>query len=129
VAAALILGASAVMIGTGFLRAHESSVHRLYCDRLATTEADQTAITRAFTGRAGRSIRTAYVRASAEAGVPPAPYPVQRGFTRLMREEALQTGDLERMQMWSGQAAKFAQARPAEEITRELWGEASQLLR
>jgi nitronate monooxygenase len=129
VAAALILGASAVMIGTGFLRAHESSVHRLYCDRLATTEADQTAITRAFTGRAGRSIRTAYVRASAEAGVPPAPYPVQRGFTRLMREEALQTGDMERMQMWSGQAAKFAQARPAEEITRELWGEASQLLR
>jgi nitronate monooxygenase len=127
-AAALILGASAVMIGTGFLRAHESSAHRLYSDRLGTTEAHQTTITRAFTGRAGRGISTEYVRASAEANVMPAPYPVQRGFTRFMREDAIKNGDTERMQMWSGQAAKFAQARPAGEIATELWTEASKLL-
>jgi nitronate monooxygenase len=128
VAAALTLGASAVMIGTGFLRANESNVHQLYADRLGITEAHHTTITRAFTGRAGRGVSNAYVRASADAGVPPAPYPIQRGFTRAMREDAVRTGDPERMQMWSGQAARLAQARPAGEIAQELWVEASQLL-
>ena len=128
VAAALILGASAVMIGTGFLRARESSAHEAYRERLSTAEAHHTTLTRAFTGRAGRSINNAFVRASAEAGVPPATYPLQRGFTRAMREDAIKTGDVERMQMWAGQAAKFAQARPAEEIVQELWTGASQLL-
>jgi len=128
VAAALILGASAVTIGTGFLRARESSIHPLYADRLGTTEAHGTTITRAFTGRAGRGITTAYVRASANASVPPAPYPVQRGFTRLMRDDAMKTGDTERMQMWAGQAAKLAQAQPAGELAQQLWAEASQLL-
>ena len=128
VAAALILGASAVMIGTGFLRARESSVHPVYVDRLGTTDSHHTTLTRAFTGRTGRCIDNAYVRASAEAAVPPAPYPMQRGFTRAIRDFAIKTGDGERMQMWSGQAAKFAQARPAEEIVQELWAGASQLL-
>ena len=106
VAAALLLGASAVMMGTGFLRANESSVHRLYADRLGVTEAHHTTVTRAFTGRAGRGVRNAFVCASAEAGVPPAPYPVQRGLTRAMRDDATKNGDTERMQMWSGQAAR-----------------------
>lgn len=128
-AAALILGASAVMIGTGFLRSRESSVPAHYAERLGITEAQQTAITRAFTGRAGRGVSNAYVRASSEADARPAPYPVQRGLTRAMREDAVKAGDTERMQMWSGQAAKLAQARPAGEITQELWAGAMQLLR
>jgi nitronate monooxygenase len=128
-AAALLLGASAVQIGTGFLRAMESSVHPLYKERLAATEAHETTITRAYTGRAGRSIRNPYVDASAAPGAPPpAPYPVQRGFTRAMREDAVKMGDTDRMQMWSGQAARFAQSRPAGEIALELWEKAQRLL-
>jgi nitronate monooxygenase len=129
VAAALILGASAVQIGTGFLRAHESTVHALYADRLAATDAHQTAVTRAFTGRAGRSVRNAVVQASAAPDAPPpAPYPVQRGLTRAMRDAALQSRDPERMQMWSGQAAKLAEARPAGEIAQQMWADAKLLL-
>ncbi|HEV2448301.1 MAG TPA: nitronate monooxygenase, partial [Candidatus Sulfopaludibacter sp.] len=129
VAAALMLGASAVQIGTGFLRARESGVHPLYADRLASTEAHHTVITRAFTGRAGRSVHNAYARAAAAEHAPPsAPYPVQRGFTRAMRDAAMESGDAERMQMWSGQAAKFAQARPAGEIAQQMWAEAERLL-
>ena len=100
----------------------------MYADRLRVTEANHTTITRAFTGRAGRGVSNAYVRASTGAGVPPAPYPVQRGFTRAMREDANKTDDTERMQMWSGQAARIAQARPAGEIVQEPWADASQLL-
>ena len=130
VAAALILGASAVQIGTGFLRTPEAKTHPAYAERIGRTESHETRVTRAFTGRAGRSICTRYVDAAASAASPtPAPYPIQRGFTRPMREDAAKSGDIERMQMWAGQAALMAQARPAAEITTQLWDDALKLLR
>jgi len=130
VAAALVLGASAVQIGTGFLRCPEAKIHPAYAERLGRTEAHETAVTRAFTGRAGRGIANRYVQASAEPNAPaPAPYPVQRGYTKPMREDALRGGDPERMQMWAGQAARLAQARPAADVTQELWTAALPLLR
>lgn len=129
VAAALILGASAVQIGTGFLRSPEAMVHQVYADRIAQTESHRTMITRAFTGRPGRAVSSRYALASAAPNVPPpAPYPIQRGLTRAMREDALKNGDPDRMQLWVGQAARMARAEPAGIITRQLWEGASRLL-
>jgi nitronate monooxygenase len=129
IAAALILGASAVQIGTGFLRAPEAKTHPAYAGRLAHTEAHETMVTRAFSGRPGRSVATAYVRAAAAPSAPrPAPYPVQRGLTRPMREAAQNAGDADRMQLWAGQAAKLTRDQPASAITQQLWEDASRLL-
>ena len=129
VAAALILGASAAMIGTGFLRSPEAKMPPAYADRLGRTEAHETRLTRAFSGRHGRSVRTKYVEAFASPAAPaPAPYPVQRGLTRLMREDAVKSGDGERIQMWAGQAARLAKAEPAAAITETLWEQARALL-
>lgn len=127
IAAALILGASAVQVGTAFLRAPEAKTHPAYAERLARTEAQETLITRAFSGRAGRSAATAYVRAAWN-GPPAAAYPVQRGLTSAMREEARKSGDAERMQLWAGQSAKLARAEPAGTIVRQLWEEAVRIL-
>jgi nitronate monooxygenase len=130
VAAALMLGASAVMVGTGFLRSPEAKVNRVWADALGITEADGTMITSAFSGRPGRGVANAYVRASATTEAPaPAAYPVQRGLTRAMREAAAKFGVADRMQMWAGQAAKLARTEPAGQIARSLWEEAKQLLR
>jgi nitronate monooxygenase len=130
IAAALMLGASAVYIGTGFLRTPEAKMHPAYAARLARTEAHDTMITRAFSGRPGRSAATAYVRAANTSNAPrPAPYPVQRGLTRAMREAAQQAGDTDRMQLWAGQAAKLARNEPAGPLAQRLWEDASRLLR
>jgi nitronate monooxygenase len=127
VAAALLLGASAVQIGTGFLRAPEALTPASYADRLARTEAHETVVTRAFSGRPGRAIANAYVRA-AMTGPTPAPYPIQRALTAAMREEAKRSGNAERMQMWAGQSAKLARSQPAREIVRQLWNGSRRLL-
>ncbi|HLH78091.1 MAG TPA: nitronate monooxygenase [Candidatus Binataceae bacterium] len=128
VAAALLLGASAVQIGTGFLRCPEAKLPPVWADALGRTLPEQTLVTRAFSGRAGRSIATAYVRAAAAPGAPrPAPYPVQRGLTQAMRDLAIRNNDIDRMQAWAGQSAARALARPASEVARELW-EGAQLL-
>lgn len=129
VAAALLLGASAVQIGTGFLRSPEAKLPSAWADALGAAAPEDTMITRAFSGRAGRSLANAYARAAAASDAPnPAPYPVQRGLTQAMREAAAKANDLGSMQAWAGQAAGRALSKPAGEITRDLWDGAKSLL-
>jgi nitronate monooxygenase len=129
VAAALALGASAVQIGTGFLRCPEAGIHKAWADALALTAPEDTIVSRVFSGRPGRSIVTDYVRAAIAPNAPePAPYPVQRGLSAAMRSQARQQGDIQRMQAWAGQSASLAQAIPAGELVRQLWEGAQALL-
>ena len=129
VTAALMLGASAVQIGTGFLRSPEAAIHPAWANSLARTAPEDTVVTRAFSGRAGRSIATDYALAAAGPGAPvPASYPVQRGLTQGMRAAAVRHGDVQRMQAWAGQSAALARAEPAGHIVRRIWKEAVDLL-
>eukprot|EP01037_Dinobryon_pediforme_P016976 gene16976-17163_t len=129
VAAALMLGASAAQVGTGYLRTPEAGTPVAWADAIGRTRPEGTMLTRAFSGRAGRSIATDYVRAAADPEVPrPAAYPVQRGLTAAMRQSALASGDVERMQAWAGQAAALAATEPAADYTVRLWHDAMALL-
>jgi len=96
---------------------------------LAETLPEGTMVSRVFSGRAGRSIATDYVRAATAPGAPgPAPYPVQRGLTTALREAGQKAGDVQRMQVWAGQSAALARAEPAATLARRLWEEARSLL-
>lgn len=128
-AAALLLGASAVQIGTGLLRAPEAGIPAPWADALATSAPEDTMITRAFSGRLGRSLRNAYVRAASAPDAPdPAPYPVQRGLSAPMRTHAARTGNIDAMQAWAGQSAALAPAEPADRIVSRIWKDARAML-
>lgn len=124
IAAAMLLGASAVQIGTGLLRSPEAGIASPWADAIGAALPEDTVPTRAFSGRLGRSIRTAYTEA-AEKGPRPAPYPIQRNLTKAMRAGATK---IDEMQAWAGQSAKLSRAEPATELVSSLWNDAKELL-
>jgi nitronate monooxygenase len=129
VAAALTLGASAVSIGTAFLRCPEARTHPAWAAALADLEPEHTTTTRALTGRLARAIATNFVKAAASPDAPPpAPYPVQRGLTQVMKEAGARAGDHHRMQVWAGQSAYMGKTIPAGQLVRQIWDEAQTLL-
>jgi nitronate monooxygenase len=129
IAAAFMLGASAVQIGTGLLRTPEAKLAPAWADAIGKAQPEDTMPTRAFSGRLGRSIVTDYVKAAnAEEAPRPAPYPVQRALSQGMREAGSKAGDIERMQAWAGQSARLATTEPAGDFVQRIWREAQILL-
>jgi len=129
VAAAITLGASAVQIGTGLLRSPEAKINKAWSDAIASAKPEDTMATRAFSGRLGRSIRAAFPQSFARDDTPaPAPYPLQRNLTRLMKDEANAMSDIDRMQAWAGQSSAYAQNLSAGTIIAKLWDDAQALL-
>lgn len=129
IAAALLLGASAVMMGTGFLRSPEAQLPAAWADAIGRALPEDTMLTRAFSGRTGRAIATSYARgASSPDAPPPAPYPVQRFLTQPLRAAGVANNDIDRMQAWAGQSAARARAVPAGRLVEELWSGARELL-
>ncbi|MYD75132.1 MAG: nitronate monooxygenase [Gammaproteobacteria bacterium] len=129
VAAALALGASAVQIGTGFLRCPEARISQAWADAIGRARPEDTMGTRSFSGRYGRCLRSAYTVAANKPDAPaPAPYPIQRALTQPMRDTATRAGDIDRMQAWAGQSAGLARQKAAGEFISEIWEKARPLL-
>lgn len=126
VAAAFMLGASAVQIGTALLRTPEAGIPTAWAEALGRARPEDAVTTRAFTGRLGRALRSAYTDA-AEA-TEPAQFPVQGALTTPMRAEAIAADDVTRMSAWAGQSAGLAAADPATEVVTRLWAEAKSRL-
>lgn len=129
VAAALVLGASAALVGTAFLRSPEADITPVWAEALARARPEDTVLTPAFSGRMARALRNAYTDAAMAPGAPePAPYPVQRHLSEPMRQAAIEAQDFDRLYALAGQAAGLARAEPAGAIARRLWDEARALL-
>jgi nitronate monooxygenase len=119
IAAALALGAAAAALGTAFLACPESGASRPYKEAvLARRDADETTLTRAFSGRWARGIRNRFTEALADA--PVLPYPLQNSMTADLRREAAKAGKGDLLSLWAGQGVALARARPAADLLRDL---------
>ena len=126
IAAALALGASAVSLGTAFLRCPEAGTSAPYRAALRAARDDATVVTRAFSGRAARGLANRFTREMA--GAPLAPYPAQNALTREIRAAAAKAGDAGFLSLWAGQAAALARELPARELLALLARETDEVL-
>lgn len=119
VAAAFALGASAVQVGTAFLRTRQSATTDAHRQAITEAPAHGTVLTRAMSGRLARGIPNRAIRAIEQGGVV-APFPVQNWLTGRFRAEAVRRGIGELQSLWAGQAAALSRQADAGAVFDEL---------
>ena len=120
IAAAFVLGASAVQIGTGYLLCPEAKISALHRDALRSPGALETALTNVFTGRPARGIVNRLVDEVGPLSAAAPGFPRATGAVLPLRGAAEAVGDTSFTSLWSGQAARLAVERSAGELTRLL---------
>ena len=128
VAAALALGAEGVQLGTAFLGCPESGAPEPLRRALRET-ADATVVSRSYSGREARLLRTRLVEAIESAAVDPLPYPLQAILTADVRAEALAQERADLYLVLSGQAAGAVRALPAAKLVETLVRETEDTIR
>ncbi len=120
IVAALALGAAGVQIGSAYLLCPEAATAPLHRRALENAADDNTAVTNLFTGRPARGLMNRVMR---EVGPmsPLAPaFPLAGGALAPLRAKAEAAGSSDFTNLWAGQAARYAQAIPAGELTKRL---------
>ncbi len=120
IAAALMLGAQAVQMGTAFLVTAESKIHPLWKARIREAADTSTRTTKTFTGRSARGIVTDFMLRLQDHEDTVPPYPVQNALTNEIRQAARAANRPEFLSMWAGQGAGLACARSEDITIREL---------
>ncbi|MFC5404169.1 NAD(P)H-dependent flavin oxidoreductase [Cohnella soli] len=117
--ASLALGAAAVQMGTAFLACPESGAHETYKQKILASNEDSTEITLAYSGKAARGIRTAFMNDMQQyPGEIPA-YPIQNALTRDIRQAAAKANDSQYMSLWAGQGVRLANDQSAAAIVKQ----------
>jgi len=129
VAACLLLGASAVQLGTAFLSCPEAGIDSAYRQLLLNAHDDGTRVTRTFSGRAARGLENTFMRrmAAFEASVPA--YPLQNALTGPIRKAAALAGRSEYLSLWAGQGVGMSRALPAALLIERIEAERQDCLR
>jgi len=119
VAAALAAGAKATAVGTLVLRTDEAGTSDTHRSALADPAFQETALTRAFTGRPARALVNDFVRAYADA---PLGYPALHHLTKPIRSAAAAGHDAQRLHLWAGRAWRDAPTGPVADALATLLG-------
>lgn len=128
IAAAFMLGAAGVQIGTAYLLSDESTISPIYRAGLKAARDDQTALTNVFTGRPARGIVNRAVRDIGPLSADAPAFPGASNAMLPLRQKAEAQGSGDFTPMWSGQAPVFAREGGAGALTEALAREALALL-
>jgi len=128
VAAALMLGASAVQVGTAYLLTDEATISDDHRTALLTATDDGTQITNIFTGRPARGISNRAILDLGPLSSLAPDFPLAGGALTPLRNSAILNGSREFSNLWAGQAAALARQTDAASLTKALAAEAASLL-
>ncbi len=126
IAAARMLGAAGVQLGTAFLTCRESGANPLYKAALLNAAEEQTALTKAFSGKLARGIVNRFMEEMR--GQPALPYPLQNDLTAPLRKQAAKLERPEFMSLWAGQGVRMAEEITVKELMLKLVSGAEALL-
>lgn len=127
-AAALVLGAEAAQMGTAFLTTQESGAHPQYKEAVLGATEEDTAVTRAFSGKPARGIKNRFLLEMDGHDEETPPYPVQNAWTKDIRAAAREQNRPELMSLWAGQASRLGSSQTAADLVERIVVEANAAL-
>jgi NAD(P)H-dependent flavin oxidoreductase YrpB (nitropropane dioxygenase family) len=129
VAAALMLGAEGVWIGTAFLGTEEANLFDYQKQALVESNEEGTTVSRSVTGKPARLIRTEWTRAWEQTDLEPLPMPFQSMVSGPVMQAAFRERRADLMAGFAGQGVGMIERiRPAAEVMQELVQGAEQAL-
>ena len=128
IAAAFVLGADGVQIGSAYLHAPEAKISAAHRAAVQAARDDGTVITNVMTGRPARGFINRVIREQGPMSDVPE-FPLAAGALQPLRSKAEAAGSGDFSPLWSGQAAALGRPLGAGELTRRLAEEALAHLR
>ncbi|VVO23559.1 NAD(P)H-dependent flavin oxidoreductase [Pseudomonas fluorescens] len=120
IAAAFLLGASAVQLGTAYLFTPEAKVTASHHKALRSAKESETALTNLFTGRPARGILNRVMRELGPISPAAPAFPLAGGALMPLRAK----GEADFSTLWSGQALRLGVELPTAELTTLLAAQA-----
>jgi nitronate monooxygenase len=127
--AAFALGASAVQMGTAYLRCPEAKISPLHRQALKGARDNDTAITNVFTGRPARAIVNRFLREVGPMSDVAPEFPLAAAALAPLRSKSEMAGSTDFTPLWSGQSTRLDRELPAGELTKQLAAETLKNLR
>lgn len=123
-AACMVLGASAVQVGTAFLLCPESGISAMHRNALARGRGSDTAVTNVMTGRPARGLMNRLMREQGPMSPEAPEFPLASPASSPLRSAAESRGSTDFTSLWAGQSLGLSKAMPAAELTRAIAVEA-----
>lgn len=120
VAAARLLGAAGVQIGTAYMLTPEATTSAPHRAVLKSDAVEHTALTNLYTGGPARGIVNRLMRELGSLSAAAPAFPLATGAIAPLRSKAESQGSGDFSPLWSGQNARGCKEIPAAELTREL---------
>ena len=114
IAAAIMLGASGVQMGTAFLRCDEANVTDAYRAGLNAAQEASTVVSNVISGRNARFIKNTLIEELS--GLEPLPFPAQYGLTLPLGD----SGNKEFTDLLAGQSVAMTREMPATDLMQKL---------
>ena len=128
IAAAFMLGASGVQLGSAFLSCPESSISDSYRTEIRNAQDEDTRLSRAFSGRPCRTRNNAYVEKMAQHRIRFPDFPRMYKYSVPLMHSSAANNDSDFSFILYGQAAALNCELPASELVEKLATEALELL-